>query len=99
MRIFVYWVVRTAIFAGVLVALWAVGWFDVLAVIAAFIIAWLISYLALATLRQDAALQMDALLMRARESVHRHDAQEDEEIAQEHPSPRAGFDGRSADAQ
>ncbi|MFN3865802.1 MAG: DUF4229 domain-containing protein [Demequina sp.] len=85
MKVFAYWVARTAIFVAVLAALWLIDWFDVIAVIAAFVIAWLISYLALPGMRRAAQEQMADIIDRSQRGLREADAEEDAEI---------GSDGR-----
>ena len=88
MKVIGYWAARTGIFAAVMAVLWLVGWFDVIAVIAAFILAWLISYLALPGLRRDAQEQMAQMLDRSGKDRRAADESEDAEI-----------DGSGADAE
>lgn len=80
MKILAYWAARTGIFLAVVAVLWLVGWFDIIAVIAAFVLAWLISYLVLPRLRREAQEQMAAMLDRSGQSRREADAQEDAEI-------------------
>lgn len=80
MKVLAYWAARTAIFAAVVVGLWAVGWFDVIAIIAAFILAWLISYLALPGMRRAAQEQMAGALDRSQRGIRDLDDEEDTEI-------------------
>jgi divalent metal cation (Fe/Co/Zn/Cd) transporter len=79
MSVLVYWLARTAIFVGCVALLWTLGWWDVLSVIAAFVVAWLVSYLALPGLRRRAALQMEGWLSRTQERHHTDDVDEDAE--------------------
>lgn len=80
MKILAYWAARTGIFAAVLLVLWLVGWFDVIAVVAAFVVAWLISYLALAGMRRAAQEQMGGAIDRSQRRIRQADAEEDEEV-------------------
>lgn len=80
MKILAYWAARTGIFLAVVAVLWLVGWFDIIAVIAAFVLAWLVSYLVLPRLRREAQEQMAAMLDRSGQSRREADAQEDAEI-------------------
>ncbi|MDN4480749.1 DUF4229 domain-containing protein [Demequina muriae] len=82
MKVFAYWAARTAIFVAVLAALWLVGWFDVIAVFAAFILAWLISYLALPGMRLAAQQQMAGLIDRSQRGMREADSEEDAEIGE-----------------
>lgn len=79
MKVLAYWGARTAIFFAVLIAIWSVGWRDILAVIAAFIVAWLISYLALPRMRERAQAQMDVWVTRSHARQHAEDSVEDQE--------------------
>jgi len=79
MKVLAYWAARTGIFVAVLALLWAVGWRDVLAMIAAFIVGWLISYLALPALRVNASTQMEGWVTRSHDRRHLEDAVEDAE--------------------
>lgn len=79
MKVLAYWAARTGIFVAVLALLWAVGWRDILAVVAAFIVGWLISYLALPALRVNANTQMATWVTRSHARQHLEDAIEDAE--------------------
>ncbi|WP_296666211.1 DUF4229 domain-containing protein [Demequina sp.] len=81
MSVLAYWAARSGIFIAVLGVLWAVGWRDVIVFIAAFVVAWLVSYLALPTLRVRAAAQMDGWISRSEKGIREAAAQEDAEIA------------------
>ncbi|MFW2512864.1 DUF4229 domain-containing protein [Demequina sp. SO4-13] len=80
MKVFAYWAARTGIFLAVLAVLWLIGWFDVIAVIAAFILAWLISYLVLPGMRRAAQEQMASIIDRSQRSIREADDEEDAEI-------------------
>lgn len=70
-----------AIFAAVLSFLWfVVKWQDIIVIIAAFVLAWLIGYLTLPGLRASAAQQMDGWLDRSERGIREADAEEDAEI-------------------
>lgn len=79
MNVFAYWAARTGIFIAVLIVLWSVGWRDILAVFAAFIVGWLISYLVLPKMREGAKVQMDGWVTRSHIRRHSEDAVEDAE--------------------
>lgn len=79
MNVTAYWAARTGIFIAVLLILWGVGWIDVLSVIAAFIVAWLISYLVLPKMRERAKVQMDGWVTRSHARQHSEDSVEDAE--------------------
>ena len=80
MRILAYWAARTGIFFAVVGVLYLVGWFDIISVIAAFFIAWMISYLALDGLRRQAGQQMEGVIDRSQRGIRTLDAEEDAEI-------------------
>ncbi|WP_062518832.1 DUF4229 domain-containing protein [Demequina silvatica] len=80
MSVLAYWGVRTGIFATIVFGLWLVGWWDVIAIIAAFVLAWLVSYLMLPGLRVRAAQQMDGWISRGEKGLREADAEEDAEI-------------------
>ena len=80
MKVVLYWLARTGIFGATLFVLWLIGWFDVIAVFAAFVLAWLISYLVLPGMRRAAQLQMDQALDRSRKSIREAHAEEDAEL-------------------
>ncbi len=79
-HILTYWAVRTAVFLAVLGILYLVGWFDLIAVVAAMVIAWLVGFIALPGLRDRAAEQMAGLMSRAESSRAELDAEEDAEV-------------------
>ena len=80
MKIVAYWGARTGIFLAVVGVLYLVGWFDILAFIAAFIVAWLISYLVLPALRREAGLQMEGVIDRSQKGLRDLDSEEDAEV-------------------
>lgn len=80
MKVVLYWLARTAIFAVVLTVLWLVNWFDLIAIFAAFILAWLVSYLLLPGMRRDAQLQMEHILARSKRKIQESHAEEDAEL-------------------
>lgn len=83
MRVVMYWLVRVGIFVAVAAVLWFVlQWQDLIALIAAFVLAWLISYLALPGMRRDAAEQMDGWISRSERGIREADAEEDAELDQ-----------------
>lgn len=79
MKVFAYWAARTGVFLACVALMWAIGWWDLLAVIAAFVLAWLVSYLALPRMRREAAVQMDGWIARTQAKHHTDDADEDAE--------------------
>lgn len=81
MKVLAYWLARLAIFAAVASVLWFVlRWQDLISFIAAFVVAWLIAYLALPRLRADAMAQMDGWMSRSGNNRRAADAEEDAEI-------------------
>lgn len=80
MKVALYWLARTGIFVACIFVLWLIGWFDVIAVFAAFVLAWLISYLVLPGMRRAAQVQMDQALDRSRKSIRESHAEEDAEL-------------------
>ena len=56
MRVLAYWAARLGIFVAIAAFLWwVVKWQDLISLIAAFILGWLVSYLVLPGMRRDAA--------------------------------------------
>lgn len=82
MHVVIYWAVRTAMFLAVYAGLWALKWFDVWAVLLAFVIAWAASYVAFPGMRLKAAAQMDGWINRSRKGIEADEADEDAEAAQ-----------------
>ena len=80
MKVALHWLARTGIFVAAVLALYLIGWFDVIAIFAAFVVAWLISYLALPGMRRAAQLQMDQVLDRSRKNIRAAHAEEDAEL-------------------
>lgn len=95
MKVFAYWAARTGIFVAVLAALYLVGWFDLIAVIAAFVLAWLISYLTLPGMRRAAQEQMAGIIDRSQRGIREADDEEDAEIGRaDGPDGAAGDEPR-----
>lgn len=82
MSVFTYWAARTGFFLAILGVLWWVGWWDLFAFVAALILAWMVSYLALPGMRARAAAQMDTWIHRSEKSERDANAQEDAEVDQ-----------------
>ncbi|SEJ13518.1 DUF4229 domain-containing protein [Demequina mangrovi] len=80
MHVVAYWGARTGIFLAVLGVLWAFNWRDVIAFLAAFVVAWLVSYLVLPGMRAKAQAQMDGWISRSEKGLRDADAEEDAEI-------------------
>jgi hypothetical protein len=81
MRVLAYWAARLGIFLAIAAVLWwVVRWQDLVSLIFAFVLGWLVSYLALPGLRRDAAGQMDGWMTRSEKGIREADAEEDAEI-------------------
>ena len=81
MKVVTYWLARLGIFAAIAAFLWyVVKWQDLISLIFAVILGWLVSYLLLPHMRRDAAAQMEGWMTRSEESIRQADAEEDEEI-------------------
>lgn len=79
MQVLAYWLTRTATFLAIYAALWTLKWFDIWAVLIAFIVGWAVSYVAFPAMRRRAAIQMDGWITRSRRGTVRDDAVEDAE--------------------
>lgn len=79
MKVLVYWLARTAVFFAVLGALWLIGWWDLIAVVASFIVAWLLSYVLFPGMRDSAAVQMNEWATSLQRQNRADDADEDAE--------------------
>lgn len=79
MQVLIYWIMRTVTFLVIYAALWALKWFDIWAVVIAFIIGWAVSYIAFPTMRVRAAAQMDGWINRSHRGTVDDDAVEDAE--------------------
>jgi Flp pilus assembly protein TadB len=80
MKVLAYWGVRVALFAAVLLVLWLVGWYDVIAIVAAAVLAWLISYIALPRQRVEAGQQFASWIDRSQRSQREANDEEDAEL-------------------
>jgi hypothetical protein len=101
MHVALYWLVRTAIFLAVFAALWALGWFDVFAVLFAVIPAWALSYIAFPGLRRRASEQMDGWITRSRSGIDADAGVEDAEAeaeAEEEAPRRPSASGKKPEA-
>jgi hypothetical protein len=87
MHVAIYWLVRTAIFLAVFGVLWALGWFDVFAVLFAVIPAWALSYIAFPGMRRRATEQMDGWINRSRSGIELDASVEDAEASSEAAAP------------
>jgi ABC-type bacteriocin/lantibiotic exporter with double-glycine peptidase domain len=83
MHVALYWLVRTGIFLVVYAVLWLLGWFDVFAVLVAFVAAWALGYIAFPGLRRKAQEQMDGWITRGHAGVEADAEVEDAEVAGE----------------
>ena len=89
MRVLTYWLARLGIFAAIAAFLWfVVKWQDLISLLFAVLLGWLVSYLLLPHMRRDAAAQMDGWMKRSEKSIRDADAEEDSEIGatSDHPS-------------
>jgi hypothetical protein len=73
----VYWLARTALMLCVFVVLWGFGWQPWFAVVGAAVLAWLISYLMFASMRDAAAKQMESWVSRRFVGARGDEAAED----------------------
>lgn len=88
MKVILYWLARLGVFLLCAGFLWfVVGWQDIISVIAAFILGWLLSYLLLPGMRRSAAAQMDHWISRSQRGLDAAAAEEDAEIEGKNPSP------------
>lgn len=76
-----YWLVRTALFLAVYLVLWWLRWFDIFAVLVAFVIAWLLGYILFPKMRVAAQLQMDGWISRGQRGIEADADEEDAERA------------------
>ena len=79
MQVLVYWLVRTATFLVIYALLWVLNWFDIWAVVLAFIVGWALSYAAFPGMRARAAAQMDGWINRSQRGIDSDEAVEDSE--------------------
>lgn len=81
MRVVTYWLARLGIFAAIAAFLWwVVKWQDLISLLFAVILGWLVSYLLLPHMRRDAASQMDGWMTRSEKAIRDADDEEDAEI-------------------
>lgn len=81
MHVLLYWLVRTGIFLAVYAVFWALNWFDIFAVLVAFVVAWVLGYVAFPQLRRKAMVQMDGWITRSRTGIEADAGVEDAEVA------------------
>ena len=89
MHVVFYWLARTALMLAVLLMLWILGWQSWVAVVAAAVIAWLISYAMFGSLHDAAAQQLERWLSRRFSGQRQDEDAEDAEIAAGSKKPRA----------
>jgi len=80
-HVLAYWLARVALMFAVFVALWGLGWTPWFAVVAATVIAWLISYAMFGSMHDAAARQMETWMSRRFVAVGRDEAAEDAEAS------------------
>ena len=78
-HVLAYWFARVALMFAVFVALWGLGWTPWFAVLAAAVIAWLISYAMFGAMHDAAARQMEQWVSRRFVSVEADEVAEDAE--------------------
>jgi len=88
-HVLAYWLARVALMFVVFFALWGLGWTPWFAVLAAAVIAWLISYAMFGAMHDAAARQMETWLSRRFVGVARDETAEDAEASVDH-TPGAG---------
>jgi ABC-type bacteriocin/lantibiotic exporter with double-glycine peptidase domain len=79
MQVLIYWLIRTVTFLAIYGVLWALNWFDIWAVVLAFIVGWAVSYVAFPRMRVRAAAQMDGWINRSRVGIEADEVVEDSE--------------------
>lgn len=90
MKVVWYSLARLGLFAAILFILWLVGWFDLIAVIASLVLAWLVGYLLLPGLRQAAVEQIGRGLESSKRGIKQLNAEEDAELESESPGDLEG---------
>lgn len=80
MRVMAYGAARLGLFFALAGVLYLIGWWDIIALVAALVLSWLIGYLALPGMRLRAAQQMDGWIERSQRGHREADAAEDAEI-------------------
>lgn len=89
-HVLAYWLARLALMFAVFVALWGLGWTPWFAVLAAAVIAWLISYAMFGAMHDAAAQQMERWVSRRFAGISGDGIAEDAEAKVERaPSPGA----------
>lgn len=83
MQVLSYWLTRTTTFLAAYAVLWMLNWFDIWAVVLAFVVGWAVSYAAFPGMRARAAEQMDGWINRSRRGIESDGAVEDSETSGE----------------
>ena len=86
MHVALYWTLRTALFLLTYAVVWSLHWFDIFAVLFAFVVAWIVGYVAFPTLRRRAAEQMDGWIARGHKGIESDAAAEDEQVSSDGPA-------------
>jgi len=81
MQVLSYWLMRTATFLVIYAVLWVLNWFDIWAVVLAFIVGWAVSYAAFPKMRRRAAAQMDGWINRTQRGIEDDEDVEDTETS------------------
>ncbi|PKQ26771.1 MAG: hypothetical protein CVT64_03505 [Actinobacteria bacterium HGW-Actinobacteria-4] len=81
MKVFAYWAARSALFIAAWAGLRLLPWPEIIAILVAFVVAWLVSYLLLPTMRVAAGQQLDGWIETFQARHHRDDAVEDAEAS------------------
>lgn len=81
MKVVAYWAVRTALFLALVAVLWLAGGRDLISVVVAFVMAWLLGYILFPGMRREAALQLDGWIESFQNRHRADDADEDHEAA------------------
>ena len=89
MQVALYWTLRSALFLLTYAVMWSLHWFDIFAVLFAFVVAWIVGYVAFPRLRKKAAAQMDGWITRGQRGIDADAEAEDEHSASEGPHSRA----------
>ena len=98
MHVLAYWLARIALMFAVFVVLWGLGWTPWFAVLAAAVIAWLISYAMFGAMHDAAALQMERWVSRRFVGVAGDEVAEDaedERVSVPEPQPTVASRAKS----
>ncbi|WP_062200556.1 DUF4229 domain-containing protein [Demequina salsinemoris] len=97
MKVLSYWAARTGIFLAVVAVLWLLDVLDIVTLVMAVVIAWVIGYVALPRMRSSAQTQMDGWVSRSEKGLRDLDAEEDAEADTAPESDRVADDGDADD--